>query len=437
MSIEKMNAINGTACSCGKTHRFSAEVVIGKGVIAQLPESIRKLGGTKPFVLSDKNTFAAAGAGVCAVLEEAGIPYSGYSFDCDALEPDEHSVGSAVMHFDTGCDIIIGVGSGVINDIGKILSSLTAKPYIIVGTAPSMDGYASATSSMTRDGLKISLSSRSADVIIGDTDILRKAPMKMMVSGLGDMIAKYVSICEWRIAHLVCGEYYCEQIAQLIRSAVNTCVDNAYGLLERREEAVQAVFEGLVIGGVAMNYAGLSRPASGVEHYISHVLDMRGAEFATEAESHGIQCAMGTLIAVRAYEKLVRIRPDRDKAFSYTGAFDLNHWHTQLRRLLGKGAESMIALEATEGKYDLAAHGKRLDVILAHWEQILQIIQQELPSCEDLERLLDTLGIPKTLSQIGTDDAMLPAIFSATKDIRDKYVLSRLAWDLGVLDELI
>lgn len=437
MSIEMMNALNGAICSCGKEHRFCADVVIGKGVMAQLPAYIRKYGAKKPFLLSDKNTFVAAGAALCDILKQQNIPYISYCFDRDALEPDENSVGSAVMHYDTSCDIIIGVGSGVINDIGKILSNLTGKPYIIVGTAPSMDGYASATSSMTRDGLKISLPSRSADVIIGDTDILRNAPMKMMVSGLGDMIAKYVSICEWRIAHLVCGEYYCEQIAALIRSAVKACVDNADALLRREETAVQAVFEGLVIGGVAMNYAGLSRPASGVEHYISHVLDMRGAEFGTPVESHGIQCAMGTLIAAKAYEKLTSIAPNADKALAYTGAFDLKAWHTQLRQLLGKGAESMIVLEEKEGKYDLTSHAKRLDILLSHWEEILQIIREELPASDNLERLLDTLGIPKALSQIGTADAMLPVIFSATKDIRDKYVLSRLAWDLGILDELI
>jgi hypothetical protein len=28
-------------------------------------------------------------------------------------------------------------------------------------------------------------------------------------------------------------------------------------------------------------------------------------------------------------------------------------------------------------------------------------------------------------------------IFRATKDIRDKYVLSRLLWDLGILDEML
>ena len=437
MSIEKMNAMNGASCACGKTHSFSADVVVGKGVVKQLPQFVRKFQAKKPFVLSDVNTFIAAGEQVCRILREDGIDYRSYSFPSTALEPDEHSVGSAMMHYDTSCDIIIGVGSGVVNDIAKILSNISGKPYIIVGTAPSMDGYASASSSMTRDGLKISLPSRSADVIIGDTDILCQAPLHMMKAGLGDMIAKYVSICEWRISHLITGEYYCEDIAQLIRSALKRCTDNAAGLLQRDEAAVQAVFEGLVIGGVAMNYAGLSRPASGVEHYISHVLDMRGAEYGIPVDLHGIQCAIGTVIAVALYEKIRKITPDREKALAYVAAFDKEAWFSQLRQLLGKGAESMIALEAKEGKYDVAAHKERLEVILAHWDEILQIMDEELPSSAQLDVLMDTIEAPKTLASIGVDEGMLPVIFRATKDIRDKYVLSRLAWDLGVLDEMV
>ena len=300
-----------------------------------------------------------------------------------------------------------------------------------------MDGYASATSSMTRDGLKISLPSRSADVIIGDTDILCAAPLHMMKSGLGDMIAKYVSICEWRISHLITGEYYCEEVAKLIRSALKRCTDNAPGLLRREEQAVQAVFEGLVIGGVAMNYAGLSRPASGVEHYISHVLDMRAVEFGTPMDLHGIQCAIGTLIAAKAYEQLKTLPPNRERALAHAAAFDYSAWQQTLRQLLGKGTESMIALEAREGKYDVAAHQERLERILENWDQILQIIDEEIPSLQTLLALMDTIDAPKTLQEIGIDKALLPTIFRATKDIRDKYVLSRLAWDLGIEEELI
>ncbi len=437
MSMELLNAMNGAACPCGRSHSFHADVVIGKGVIARIPELIRSLGGTKAFVLADVNTYRAAGERVCSLLQQAHIPFSTHTFPQEALEPDEKSVGSAVMHYDATCDVIVTVGSGVLNDIGKILSNLTGHPYMIVGTAPSMDGYASASSSMTRDGLKISLPSRSADVIVGDTDILCQAPLHMMKAGLGDMLAKYVSICEWRISHLITGEYYCEQVAQLIRSALKRCVDNAEGLLRRDEKAVQAVFEGLVIGGVAMNYAGLSRPASGVEHYISHVIDMRAVEFGTPMDLHGIQCAIGTLIAARAYEKLKKIVPNREKALTHATAFDYTAWQQTLRQLLGKGAESMIALEEREGKYDVVAHAKRLEVILENWEQIHTIIDEEIPSVLTLTALMDTIKAPKTLQEIGIDEALLPTIFRATKDIRDKYVLSRLAWDLGIENEII
>ena len=207
-------------CPCGKAHTVAIdEVVVGKGVVRRLPEFVKKY-GKKPFVVADRNTFAAAGENVCELLKTAAIPFGSFVFKDAALEPDEKAVGAVFMHFDPSCDVIVGVGSGVINDISKILSNLTGKPYIIVATAPSMDGYASATSSMSRDGVKVSLNSRCADVIIGDTDILKTAPMHMLRSGLGDMLAKFVSIAEWRIAHLITGEYYCEEVAQLIRSAV-------------------------------------------------------------------------------------------------------------------------------------------------------------------------------------------------------------------------
>ena len=341
------------------------------------------------------------------------------------------------MHFDYSCDAIIGVGSGVINDIGKILSNISGRPYIIVATAPSMDGYASASSSMTRAGLKISLSSRAPDIIIGDTDILCAAPLQMMKSGLGDMLAKYISICEWRIAALLIGEYYCEEIASLVRLALKRCVDNAAGLLKRDPVAVEAVFEGLVIGGIAMNYAGLSRPASGVEHYFSHVWDMRGVEYHTPVDFHGIQCAIGTLLAARIYEKLKKITPDRQKALDHAAAFDYATYSEELRAFIGSGAEDMIKLEVKEGKYDLEGHAKRLELIIANFDKILAIVDEEVPASAEIEAILDLIDAPKSLSDIGLDDSILSISFKATKDIRDKYVLSRLAWDLGIIDELL
>ena len=424
-------------CACGRFHTADIDdVIVGKGVIAKLPEILARYGAKKPFILSDANTYPAAGEAVCNILKNAGISYTSYAFHTGKLPPNEKTVGSAILHFDASCDMVIAVGSGVLNDTGKILSNISKVPYIIVGTAPSMDGYASATSSMDRDELKASLNSRCANVIIGDVDILKNAPAHMLAAGLGDMLAKYVSIAEWRIAHLITGEYYCERVAELVRSALKKCVDNADGLLKRDETAVAAVFEGLVIGGIAMAYAGVSRPASGVEHYFSHVWDMRGLQFGTQTELHGIQCAIGTYQAAKLYDVLKAMTPDEAKAKAYVAAFSYEDWKNELTAFLGESAETMIAAEKKEGKYVQEKHPARFATICEHWEDILRIIDEEIPSAEEIGKLLDTIGIARSPESMGVDRRALQTTFKATKDIRDKYVLSRLAWDLGVLEEL-
>ena len=401
-----------------------------------MPEFIKRYNAKKVFILADVNTYPQAGDKICALLDGCGVGYSKYVFSQKALEPDEYSVGSAVMHFDAECDIIVTVGSGVLNDISKILATVADRPYIVVGTAPSMDGYASNSSSMVRDGLKISLPSKCPNVIIGDIDILKTAPEHMAKSGLGDMLAKYISICEWRISNLINGEYYCEKVADLVRTALKKCVDNADGLLRKDDEAIAAVFEGLIISGNAMEYAGISRPASGAEHYMSHVWDMRGLSFGSAVELHGIQCAVGTRYTLAVYEQIKKLVPDVKKAVAYAEGFDVEVWNNRLREFIGDGAESMIALERKERKYSVEKHRDRIKIIAENWDKILKIIDEELPTKEELDRVLDAIKCPKTAEEIGIDETIVPMTFKAAKDIRDKYVLPRLAWDLGVIDEL-
>lgn len=435
MLMEKFSQMNGKKCACGKIHMHTIkDIITGSGVINTLPSLLKS--NKKAFILCDLNTYDAAGKKVCNILDNAAFPYTCYVLPQNTPEPYEKSVGSVIMHYDTSCDVIISVGSGVMNDIGKILANVSNNPYIIVATAPSMDGYASATSSMTRDGLKVSLPSKNADYIIGDSDILCNAPTKMLASGLGDMIAKYVSICEWRISNIITGEYYCEEIAALVRGSLKKCTDNAEGLMKRSPEAVLAVFEGLVICGAAMTYAGLSRPASGCEHYLSHIWDMRGVEFNTNVDFHGVQCALGTLNISRLYEQILNTTPDKNKALLYAQNFDINNWYEELKTFLGKGAESMIQLDKKEQKYNTKAHKERLDIIIENWNKIMSVIREEIPSSDFIYNLLVTLNLPITVEGIGLPGDILPMTFKTSKDIRDKYVLSRLAWDIGIIDEL-
>ena len=159
-------------------------------------------------------------------------------------------------------------------------------------------------------------------------------------------------------------------------------------------------------------------------------------EFGKKAELHGLQCAAGTMIAAQLYEKLQKVTPDKEKAIAHAHAFSYDSWSAILRAFLGKGADSMIALEAKEKKYDVAAHKDRVDRLIAHWDEIMEMVSMEIPSVVQLRELYEKVGLPGRLEQIGEEESLLPTVLRCTKDIRDKYVLSRIAWDFGIEEEL-
>lgn len=434
-SIDWLMANDGFKCTCGKRHYgLLKDCIIGEDALVQLPQILRKYNGTHPFILCDTLTYAAAGEQVTILLEKAKIPYTIHTIERIHPAPDEKIVGEALMYCDAVCDAVIAVGGGVINDTCKILAAAKNVPDIYVATAPSMDGFASASSSMERGGLKVSLNSKCPDVVIGDAEILANAPTHMIRSGIGDMVAKYVSIVEWQIAALLLGEYYCPEIAEIVRVSLDVCVKVAKDAVNGDRDAVCRLTEGLVMSGLAMNYAGISRPASGMEHYISHIIDMRALEFGTPADLHGIQCGMATLLTVQAYEKLLQYVPDREKALGYVNSFSLDEWFEHLRSQLGHGAEAMIVGERKEQKYDKNEHAIRLEKILSNYEEIRRIAG-ELPSSVELRTFFDSIGHPVSGKEFRLTDNELRESFLMAKDIRDKYVLGRMLWDLGVLEE--
>lgn len=434
--LVNMKAFDTIQCKCGKTHqKIDLRVFCEKGAIEQLPEALTQLKIKHPFILADKNTMLAAGDRALRILQKASFSYSIYVFD-QSPAPDERAVGTACMHLDHKCDGIVGVGSGVINDICKILSKTAKIPMITVATAPSMDGYASASSSMELHGLKVSLPTKFAEIIIGDLDILADSPLDLRLSGLGDMIAKYVSTCEWQLSHLITGEYYCPDIAKAVKDALLDCMNNAQGVAAGDHEAIRAVFEGLILVGAAMAYAETTRPASGVEHYLSHIWDMRALEFGTPHSTHGLQCAVGTVIAALIYDKLRQYTPNKETAIAAFDAFDYETYKIQLRKLLGSAAESMIKLEEKEHKYARAHFLARLDRIAEHWTEILEIIDRELVTHKELCSILQSIGATTTPLELGIDCTNIGEIFDATRDIRDKYTVSRLIFDLGLTEEI-
>ena len=423
-------------CPCGRRHAASVpEILLERGAIDRTAELVRKLGGSRPFLVMDGNTRAAAGQRVQSLLEREQVEYTRLVFQEEQVEPDETALGRVLMQYDDSRDCIVGIGSGTINDICKRTAYIAGLPYLIVGTAPSMDGYASGTSSMISERVKVSIESTCPGAIIADLDLLRRAPERLLQAGVGDMLAKYISICEWRISHIINGEYYCDRIASLVRRSVDKCLRSAEGLLRRDVDAVANVMEGLILVGVAMNLAGVSRPASGMEHYFSHILDVRALERHGRPEYHGIQVGVGTMLCLRIYAFISDLVPDRQRALDSVGRFDYRQWEDTLRGFLGSGAEELIRRESVEGKYDKAKHRKRLEVIIERWPKIREIIAEELPAIAAIEEFMRSLGMPVEPAEIGVGKEEAALTFRATKDIRDKYIASRLLWDLGVLEE--
>lgn len=157
-----------------------------------------------PFLIMDRNTKAAAGERVERILERAQIPATSFVYETErVLPPTEEQLGKVIMHWDPHSDGILAIGSGVIGDLSKLVSRATGFPYLLMLTAPSMDGMVSPTSSMDVAGLKVSLPSATAWAVVADLDVLSHSPRHMIASGLGDMLAKYISLTEWKLSHLI------------------------------------------------------------------------------------------------------------------------------------------------------------------------------------------------------------------------------------------
>ncbi len=424
-------------CACGKVHGSTVRrITVGRGAIEAVPETVKALGGKRVFLVADENTFEAAGRRVCAELSSHGVECAthllGTEPGFERPEPTERTLGNLIMSFPRGYDCIVGVGGGVVNDLCKLSATPGNLPYVYVPSCPSMDGYTSDSASVIYGGVKSSVACKCPDAVLADTEIISKAPAKLLLAGIGDMVAKYVSICEWRISALINGEYYCEEVAEIMRRCRKAAFDNAAAAAGGDPDAVAAVINGLCLVGMAMTYAGCSRPASGVEHYYSHLWDMRCLEEHRQCELHGIQVGVGTLLSLKKYENLKRIKPDREKALRAIRSFDLEKWESGVREYFGASADRITEIENREGKYDPDKCAKRLDVILDRWDGIMRIIDEELIPSEKLEELFVKIGHPTEPEQFGESEKSAEEAFRHTCDIRDKYILTRLLHDIGV-----
>ena len=435
--FEKLTTSGEFDCACGQKHSTDIEILaVGRGAIKKLPDALKKLDVRRPMIVSGPFSFPAVGKKVCTVLDEADIAYSVFIFERSGkkLQPNEKAVAEIVKNFDPACDILLSVGSGSVGDVCKAAATELNVPQLTVGSAPSMDGYTSASASLELNNTKATVNVNAPVGVICDVELMAQAPMRLLWAGLGDMAAKTCSLCEWEMASVVMGEHYCPDTAEMVKRCCERSLSGAPGIPERDLDSVQAVIEGLLLSGVCMSYVNSSRPASGLEHYFSHCWEMMAIARGQEYDLHGIYVGIGAVITLNIFKRLRELRPDRTRAEKAAAAFDRGAWEARLRRVFQSTAESFISLEDTLRKNDRNNRLQRADRILENWDRIVEILKKA-PEPEELETVLKSAGMPTRASEIGLGADDVADAFVCSRDTRDKYLTSSLIWDIGYTDE--
>ena len=319
-------------CSCGRHHNFSVhEMSIRKGAIEDLPKMAEPFKDGKILVVYDNHTYEVAGRKAVELLKENGFNYKELLFDTgdDILIPDEKTLGRILQEQDLDTSLMIAVGSGVINDSVKFVTSRSGLPYIIVATAPSMDGYVADGAPIFSDGHKYSPVAHLTYGLVGDTDILKTAPDDLIQAGFGDMVGKITAIADWDLAVKANNDYRCDTCVELTNRAMKITFDSCDKLPERDPEALGNLLEGLTLTGVAMALVNISRPASGAEHMLSHFWEMDYVERGLNPNHHGIQVGVATPIIARFFELCEDILPE--------GVKELCPSPQEIRDLLARG----------------------------------------------------------------------------------------------------
>ena len=237
------------------------EVIVGDKTLELIGDTCKKLGfSDSAFVITGPNTYKIAGKKAQKLLANAGvntnhlIVSSSTMWEVRAAEERIEEVKPQV---------VLGIGGGTKIDVAKLSSARQGVPFISVPTTASHDGIASPVASIKGLSKPYSIMAQAPMAIIADTSIIVQASHRLVASGCGDVVSKFTSVNDWRLAHDLKNEYYGDYAASLALMSAMLVVRNAEIIKPAAEEGVRVVLEALISCGVATSIAGSSRPCSG------------------------------------------------------------------------------------------------------------------------------------------------------------------------------
>lgn len=410
-------------CACGMEHNIDVEkIVIESGAVSQLEEILEEF--QNPVFICDSNTRTAAEP----FLEEEFKDYPVIELNPEGLQADNRGVNKVMKQLDycdrglssVSVDVLVAIGGGTIHDLTRYAATEYDIPFVSIPTAASVDGYAANVAALTWDGLKRTVAGVSPRWILADTDIFSAAPSRLTASGVSDFLGKYISILDWKIAHLVTGEYICEEVCDLLEKALRDVSRVLEDIRFGDKDAIEKLMYALLLSGLCMQMVESPRPVSGAEHMVSHLWDLNVLNEKTNA-LHGEQVGLGLLIVTDYYKKL---------------GYAIRHKNVTVKSETAKGLE-MSLLEHTFGKKGLLegiltenTPNPLEDIDLEELEEQLPEIEDlidDLPDADDMYAKLHDAGCVHEISSLGIEKEKAELTLQSSPYVRNRLTLLRLS----------
>lgn len=418
------------------------DMIIGAGVISRTAEMFEKLfPGQKAVIVADRNTWEVAGKTVAASLENAGVAQERpFIFTDEDLYAEWRHVESLQAYLRELDAIAIAVGSGVMNDLTKYVSHTLGRKYMCVGTAASMDGYTAYGSSITKDGNKQTFDCPAPYGFVMDPVIAAAAPKELAASGYADLIAKIPAGADWMLADATGNEAIDQFAWGLVLDGIDEALGDPAAIFKGDVRKTEALAEGLLMSGFAMQAMQSSRPASGTEHQFSHCWDMEDLCFEGKHVSHGFKVGIGTLASTASLEFLLDqdiADLDIDRCVEAWKPWD--EMEMEIREVFaGMPGHTERGLKETRGKYvEKEEHRRQLEALKAAWPTLKEDIRKQIIPFAQVRENLRLVGAPYEPEHIGVSRERMRKTFSYIPYMRSRYANIDVVYRCGLMPKLM
>ncbi len=415
-----------------------AEVLIAPGAIAQAGALYRRHFTGPACLIADDASWAAAGPQAEAALNAAGIATRRHILAIPPRPKPTVELADSLRHMLAPGETPVSIGSGVLNDVTKHAAFRLDRPYLCIGTAASMDGYTSAGAPLSEKGFKKTIPCRPARAVLGDLDIIARAPRAMTGWGYGDLAGKVPAGADWIIADALGLEAIDTVAWPLVQGGLRGWLANPAAIAAGDPAAISGLFRGLTLVGLAMELHGSSRPASGADHQIAHLWEMEDLSQGGARVSHGACVAVGCSMTLRLYDWLLAQDLTRLDPSHADRAPDLDAKFAAITAAFGPGEIAARAAEETRAKHiDRAAHRDRIETLRRIWPDLAARLRAQLMPAAEMRAALHAAGAPSDAAEIGVDRAALERTTRNARFLRSRYTVLDLLDETGLLEQAI